>query len=139
MRTETVCIKTENEDISRIVRDFLISKGFTIGPYSHRILKEKAPFIWVNYYGALAHADNDRFFTFQYRFDAATQMGEIVKFFNSKPKPPLSIKYEDGTSIFHDGAIRFRDTYYDANSFKELLTKRDAFLKQWADYNKEVK
>ena len=147
MRTESVIIKVENEEIAKVVWNFLLNKGYAeYAPFTFN--KRWTKYIWVSvnyqYHAGLnkiALADNDNAPS-KFKFNASSEFGELVNFFTEKPKPPAppdKINIYNGV-IHSNGGISFiGPVSFSRFELNEVIVKRDKFVKQWDDYREILK
>jgi hypothetical protein len=77
-------------------------------------------------------------------FNAGTELGEVIKFFMTKPAPPeyIDLRLESDSSVGIDkngGVTVMGFTIFTPNGFQKLIDARAEFLKEWADYNNSNK
>jgi len=143
MRTESVCIQVDNQEIAKIIWDFLLNKGYkpvSEEPFANALNK----YIWVNglisgreYTDKITCADwcglNDR-----KKFNASTEFGAILDFFSKEPAPPSSIETKFA-HIHSNGTVVFKITSLNKEHLDEVVSERNKFLATWAVYNNKNK
>lgn len=101
MNNKKIAIKVgNNQELSRIVQEFLFSKGYE-WLTGRNIIGTSCPYIHLDYFKEkqLAHGPLDSNYV---EYDAATQFGEIITLLSEPPKPVIKIKSYVGTEYEAD-------------------------------------
>lgn len=129
MSNKKIAIKVgNNQELSRIVQEFLFSKGF------YWIKGEKDYENWPEQYGSkgciIFESDSKSLYHGRAKddfkiYDAATQFGEIIALFSEPPKPVIKIKNEAGQEYEADfqknpGYVTFGCAKIDTKTFSVL-------------------
>jgi hypothetical protein len=101
-----IAIKVETPELSRIVQEFLFSKGFGWGLGNNTIMNEKASYLHLNYRNKnrITHCEGHMG---RQVLSAATQFGEIISVVKKMAERSTSIEVEldqnNTMRVFKDG------------------------------------